>query len=222
MARARGDTTMRLERIGRRMLWGRGVVAAGALALVAAGCCHLCGGKPAGQPLFNGKDLTGWEATGNASWSVEDGCLVGRQGPEGAAGDLFTAGEYDDFEVTVTFKMNWPGNSGVWFRYQAPDKAYQADILEYENPVCYAGTLYCPGKMFLSMNEDPSTVNRDSWNTIKILAQGSHIVITLNGVVTGDVHDDTFATGKIGFQIHAGDAFKDMRITVREVVLRPL
>ena len=30
--------------------------------------------------LFNGKDLTGWEATGNAKWVVEDGMLIGTQG----------------------------------------------------------------------------------------------------------------------------------------------
>ena len=202
-----------------RMWKTTGVVAA---ALAMSACCHCMRGEDAGRSLFNGEDLSGWVATGNATWTVEDGCLVGRQGPEGAAGDLFTEEEYGDFDLTVTFKMHWPGNSGVWFRYQAPDKAYQADILEYTNPVCYAGTLYCPGKMFLSMNEDPDLVNRESWNTLTIRAQGDHLVIALNGVVTGDVHEDSFATGKIGFQVHAGDAFKDMAIIVREVNIRPL
>jgi 3-keto-disaccharide hydrolase len=213
---------MKLDRIGRWGVLARSAAVVVGLALAATGCARLCCRDTAGQPLFNGKDLSGWEATGNAAWSVEDGCLVGRQGPNGAAGDLFTEQEYDDFEVTVTFKMNWPGNSGVWFRYLAPDKSYQADILEYENPECYAGTLYCPGKMFLSMNEDPAIVNRDGWNTIKIRAQGDHLVITLNDVVTGDVHEDSFSRGKIGFQIHAGDQFKDMQITVREAVIEPL
>ena len=219
MAHHQGDTKMRLERIGRREFLGRGAGFAAGLSLATAGCAHVGGGASTARPLFNGRDLTGWEATGNAAWSVENDCLVGRQGPGNAAGDLFTVQEYDDFEVSVTFKMNWPGNSGVWFRYKDPDKSYQADILEYENPKCYAGTLYCPGKMFLSMNEDPTIVNRDSWNTIKIRAQGDHLVITLNGVVTGDVHDDSFASGKIGFQVHPGDEFKDMQITVREVLL---
>jgi len=178
--------------------------------------------EPAWTPLFNGKDLTGWVAEGNAAWAVEEGCLVGRQGPGNAPGDLFTEQEFGDFEVVVTFKMQWPGNSGVWFRYQAPDKSYQADILEYKNPVCYAGSLYCPGKMFLAMNEDPNIVNRESWNTLKVRAEGDHLVITLNDVVTGDVHEDSFDRGRIGFQIHPGDQFKDMQISVREVLIRPL
>jgi hypothetical protein len=192
--------------------------------------CACCGTRDVAKKpgdsewiaLFNGRDLSGWTEEGRAAWTVEDGCLVGTQGRNGAPGDLFTDGEYDDFELIVTYKMRWPANSGVWFRYQAPDKAYQADILEYENPECYSGTLYCPGKMFLAMNEDPDIVNREGWNTLKIRAEGDHLVITLNEVVVGDVREDSFARGRIGFQVHAGDNFKNMMITVREVLIRPL
>ena len=178
--------------------------------------------QPEWTPLFNGKDLEGWKARGNASWTVEEGCIVGRQGPDGASGDLFTEEEYDDFELLVSFKMHWPGNSGVWFRFQSDEKTYQADILEYKNPVCYTGSLYCPGVLFLALNEDPDIVKKDDWNTFKVRAQGEHLVVTLNDVVTADVQDKTSSRGKIGFQIHAGDDFKDMKIAVREIRVRPL
>ncbi|MDQ1257996.1 MAG: hypothetical protein QG656_2604 [Candidatus Hydrogenedentes bacterium] len=174
------------------------------------------------EPLFNGKDLSGWKAEGKATWGVEDGCLVGTQGPGNAPGDLFTEKEYGDFELTVTYKIQWPANSGVWFRYQAADKSYQADILEYKNPVCYSGTLYCPGKMFLCMNEDPALVKREDWNTMVIRAQGDHLTITLNDKVVGDVHEGSYAKGRIGFQVHPGDEFKDMKITVREMKIKTL
>ncbi len=219
---------MAAKKIERREFFRRGTGLVAGLSAVAAGCTRNrtgarpgAGGETAWRPLFNGEDLTGWQATGNASWTVEGGCIVGRQGPNGAAGDLFTEQEFDDFDLVVTFKMHWPGNSGVWFRYQAPDKAYQADILEYADPVCYAGSLYCPGKMFLALNEDPAIINRELWNTFKIRAQGDHLVVTLNEVVTADVHEDSFTRGRIGFQVHAGDAFKDMKIAVREVLIRP-
>ena len=178
--------------------------------------------EPEWVPLFNGEDLSGWKAIGNGAWTVERGNLVGRQGPEGAAGDLLTEQEFADFELMVTFKMRWPGNSGVWFRYQSPEKAYQADILETANPACYSGSLYCPGKMFLAMNEDPDLVNRDLWNTLIIRSEGSHTTITLNDTVVADANDDTTNRGRIGFQVHAGEPFKEMRITVREVLVRPL
>lgn len=201
----------------------RAVMVVGVMVLAA-----VCGGSFAADdaegwtPLFNGKDLTGWQPEGKAVWKVEDGCLVGVQGPNAAPGDLFTVKEYGDFEVSVTYKIQWPANSGVWFRYQAPDKSYQADILEYKDPECYSGTIYCPGKMFLAMNKDKSLEKKDDWNTLVIRAQGDHLVVTLNGVITGDVHENSFAKGKIGFQVHPGDEFKDMKITVREMKIREL
>lgn len=173
-------------------------------------------------PLFNGKDLTGWKPEGNAKWTVENGCLVGVQGPNNAPGDLFTEQEFGDFELKVVYKVQWPANSGIWFRYQTPEKAYQADILEYKDPVAYSGTIYCPGKLFLAANKDASIVKKDDWNTMFISAKGDHLIVKLNGTLTGDVHEGSMAKGRIGFQIHPGDEFKSMKITVKEIVLRNL
>jgi hypothetical protein len=172
--------------------------------------------------IFNGKDLTGWETSGQAKWVVENGTLVGTQGDDNAPGDLFTEKSYKDFVVSVTYRVEWPCNTGVWFRYQSPRIAYQADILEYKDPECYSGTLYCPGKMFLAMNTDKTLVDRDGWNTIKVRAEGDHIQIWLNEKQVADVHDDTSDSGKIGFQVHPGDVFGPMKIVVREIMLQEL
>ena len=172
--------------------------------------------------VFNGRDLAGWETGGNAKWVVENGLLIGTQGENNAPGDLFTKDTYRDFILSVTYRIEWPCNSGVWFRYQGPEKAYQADILEYKNPECYSGTLYCPGKMFLAMNTDKTLVDREGWNTIKVRAEGDHIQIWLNDKQVADVHDNTSDSGKIGFQVHPGAEFGPMKITVREVLLKPL
>ncbi len=181
-------------------------------------------GEKSDTKLFNGKDLTGWEATGNARWVVENGQLVGTQGDKNAPGDLFTTQSFRDFETTVTYRCEWPCNSGVWFRFQNPGKAYQADILEYKNPVAYSGSLYCPGysKLFLAINADPKLENHTGWNTMKIRAQGDHLQIWLNGRQTADVHDTRSDSGKIGFQVHPGAEFAPMKIVVREVLLKEL
>lgn len=172
--------------------------------------------------LFNGRDLTGWETTGGARWVVEDGLLIGTQGANYAPGDLFTTASFDDFEAIVTYRAEWPCNSGVWFRFQNPDKAYQADILEYKNPEAYSGTLYCPGKLFLARNLDKTLENRDGWNTIRIRAQGDHLQVWLNDKQVADVHDTLTDSGKIGFQVHPGAEFGPMKIVVREVALKKL
>jgi len=173
-------------------------------------------------PLFNGRDLTGWMTSGNAKWIVENGVLIGTQGQNNAPGDLFTEASYKDFLLVVTYRVEWPCNTGVWFRYQSPQKAYQADILEYKDPECYSGSLYCPGKMFLAMNTDKTLVDRDGWNTIKVQAEGDHIQIWINGQQVADVHDDTTDSGQIGFQVHPGAEFGPMKIIIREVLLKPL
>jgi hypothetical protein len=173
-------------------------------------------------PLFNGKDLAGWEPAGNAKWTVADGMLIGTQGENNAPGDLFTTQSFKDFELTCTYRAEWPCNSGIWFRYQSPQKAYQADILEWKDPVCYSGTVYCPGKMFIAMNTDKSLVNRDGWNTMKVRAEGDHLQVWLNGRQVADVRDNVTDSGKIGFQVHPGAEFGPMKIIVKEILISEL
>ena len=180
------------------------------------------GGDVGFVSLFNGKDLAGWEISGKCKWWVEGGQLVGTQGENFAPGDLFTKKTYDDFALRVVYRVDWPCNTGVWFRYQSPQQAYQADILEYKKPVAFSGTLYCTGKMFLAANEDKSLVDRDGWNTIEVRAEGDHIQTWINDHKIADVHDGATDTGKIGFQIHPGDQFGKMKVVVREILIKEL
>lgn len=173
-------------------------------------------------PLFNGKDLTGWKAEGGARWQVMDGLIVGRQGSKNEAGDLFTEKSFKDFELKVTFKVVWPANTGVWYRYQSAKQAFQADILEYKEPLALTGSLYCTGKMFLQTNTDKTLVNREDWNTFVIRAQGDHHQVFINERKVVDVRDDTSDHGRIGFQIHAGDQFEKMRVMIKQIGIREL
>jgi hypothetical protein len=167
-------------------------------------------------PLFNGKDLDGWKQQGAGIFKVEDGCLLGTQ-TDGKGGDLFATREFDNFECRFTYKMKWPGNSGVWFR----DK-YQFDILKYKKPVAFSGSIYCPGKLFITKNEDESIEKLDGWNEARIFANGDHIVVWLNGKKVGDCRDSTFAKGRIGIQVHGGEGAKNMQILIKRIEVRPL
>jgi len=177
------------------------------------------------ENLFNGKDLTGWKAEGGARWEVKDGLLVGRPGLDESPGDLFTKATYEDFELTVTYKVVWPANSGIWYRYQSAKKTYQADILEYKDPIAYSGTLYRPGRpgeLFLAINDDRKLVNKEGWNTMVIRAEGDHHVIRLNGTQVADVRNREISSGRIGFQVHGGSEFANMQIIVKHVRIRKL
>ena len=171
-------------------------------------------------PVFNGKNLDGWDVVGNAKAEVVDGVLIcAQKTPSG--GNLLTKAKYDNFELRFTYKIVWPANSGVWFRY-AQGKGYQFDILKYKKPVAYSGTLYCPGKLFLTRNLDEKLEKRDGWNDGQIYANGDHLILWLNGKKVGECRDTTHTTGLIGFQIHGGGGFKNMKVMLKRMEIRTL
>ena len=66
--------------------------------------------------LFNGKDLTGWIGRGDGKWSVDkEGNLVTENGDKKQYGYLCTTKDYKDFDLTVEFKQESNGNSGLFF-----------------------------------------------------------------------------------------------------------
>ena len=172
------------------------------------------------KSIFNGKDLAGWRTTGTAIFKVEDNCLVGTQ-TDGKGGDIWTDAEYDNFELRVTYRVVWPANSGFWFRHDGR-KGYQYDVLKYKNPVAFSGTLYCPGKMFITKNLKESLENRDGWNEARIRAMDDDLTLWLNGTRTGNCKDNTLAKGRIGIQIHPGNGFKGMQMVVKKMEIRAL
>jgi type 1 glutamine amidotransferase len=83
------------------------------------------------RPLFNGKDLDGWEPRGDCTWTVlPGGILYGARTPgekapatEKAYRDwryvqawLYTKAEYDEFDLHVEYLLPPRGNSGVSIR----------------------------------------------------------------------------------------------------------
>lgn len=71
------------------------------------------------KPLFNGKDLTGWDGDPRL-WSVKDGVIRGETTAENVAkGNTFIIwkdGTLKDFELRLSFRMNATNNSGIQYR----------------------------------------------------------------------------------------------------------
>src|SRR5215203_6708130 len=76
-----------------------------------------------GQPLFNGKDFTGWkQLNGKAKFTVENGEIVGRTVFGEANSFLTTEKGYKDFVLEFEYKVDSAMNSGVQFRSESkPD-----------------------------------------------------------------------------------------------------
>jgi hypothetical protein len=177
------------------------------------------------KSLFNGKDLDGWKASNtDAIWKVEDGCLMGTQ-TTGKGGDLFTTDQWDNFELRFTYKVAWPANTGIWYRTDPARAAgYQFDILKWKSPATFSGALYFPGckTTFAFTNLEESIENRDDWNEGVVYANGDRLIHWLNGKMIGEARDKTFAKGSVGIQVHPGDGFKNMKILVKKIEIRPL
>ena len=180
--------------------------------------------KPGWTPLFDGKTLNGWAPIGHARWEARDGAIIGRQGAGGEAGELMTTGQWKNFDLELEWRMKWPGNSGIWFRYSNAKSAYQADIIdEASYPGVLSGSLYCAGKMFIAENRDPASVKKDGWNRMRILAHGDEITVEQNGKRVIHLRDATFpGPGSVGIQVHPGKKYDGMEAHVRRIRIRPL
>jgi len=72
------------------------------------------------EPLWNGKDLTGWKTSGDADWKTQDGALAGKLQKRGFAA-LATATPLSEFTMRVVFKSGVEGKAGLSFGAAAPD-----------------------------------------------------------------------------------------------------
>lgn len=183
-------------------------------------------------PLFNGRDLDGWAATGSALWRVEDGVIAGGQdGDPKHAGVLGTKATYRDFELSLDFLIDEHGkyNSGVYLRNDpgsTGQAAYQVNIGRAAAGEFCGGIVVRKGKgiEWLSKGDETDAVRKPlAWNTLRILAKGPHLVVTLNGVTVADVVDPApserslqkgvIALQTYGAEGHAGFVkFRNLRI----------
>ena len=85
--------------------------------LVAAGAGAAAQTGGGFTTLFNGKDLSNWNVTGNADWRVADGIIEATK----ARGFLLTKESYTDFELRADVWTTPDSNGGVLFRITKPD-----------------------------------------------------------------------------------------------------
>jgi hypothetical protein len=189
-------------------------VTAVALALVLAGFTSFESSQVSAQAggwttLFDGKTLKGWNMVGDANWEVVDGAVQASRG----SGFLVTPMPYGDFQITLEFWVDDDANSGVFMRCSDLKMinamtAYEAQIFDKRpDPAYRTGSLVFVSKPAAMINTG------GKWNTYDITAQGSRLMVTLNGTRTVDVQDAKHARGPIALQRTAGIVkFRNVRI----------
>jgi len=158
--------------------------------------------QPKWVSLFNGKDLSGWFVHGKATWSVQDGILVG----EGGMGHIYTDATCSDFEAKGIFRISGTNsNSGFYFRANQPADNPDAFPRGYEAQICnnqeaYTGWLWKPGKPTGKATE---LLTKDGeWFSYRIKAVGSHIEFWINDKPVMTYDDKKFTSGHFAIQGH--------------------
>lgn len=165
------------------------------------------------KKLFNGKDLTGWTVHGTEKWYVENGEIVCESGPEKEYGYLATNDKYKDFELTLEFKQEADGNSGVFFRSSLDGTKISGWQVEVAPPGNDTGGIYeSYGRGWLEKipDEKEKFLNMGEWNKMRIRVEGDRVTTWLNGNQMVDMQDEKIgaANGVIALQIHDGGGIK--------------
>jgi hypothetical protein len=219
------------------------MAAAAAMLVFLAGCASAPT-APAGtrgaadetRALLASPTLEGW--TGDlVGWTLKDGVLS--CGPNGQA--IYAPGEWSDFELSFSFRLEPGANNGIAIRAPGTgDAAYEGMEIQVldDGHEKYArwlkdwqrhGSVY---GLVASSGAREAMRPAGEWNDETITARGRRITVTLNGktVVDADVEaalragppsgkdhpGARRASGKVGFLGH-GD-----RVDFRDVRIRPL
>lgn len=176
------------------------------------------------QRLFNGKDLSGWTIHGTEKWYVEKETLVCESGPDKQYGYLSTDKTYKDFELTLQFRQEANGNSGVFFRSSIEGVKISGWQVEVAPPNQHTGGIYESygrGWLIRPKQEDEKWLNPGEWNKLKIKVVGGAVTTWLNGRQLIALKDDKIAAanGFIALQIHDGGGIK---VRWKNIRIKPL
>jgi len=174
-------------------------------------------------PAFNGRDLSGWQRSAGTSWAVKSGRIIGT--PSDKPATLWTKAEYDNFLLAVTFRATWPIRAGIQLRGSRAKRGPRIEITEPsgKNKIrAYTGSVMLPGKGLALTNLREDLVDRESWNTRSVKAEGKRIQVWLNGEEIGAVQTEGPEKGRIGLYIGKQAASESAELAVREVLIQPL
>lgn len=170
--------------------------------------------KPKQESLFNGKDLAGWDVYGTELWYVKDGELICESGPDKEYGYLGTRKYYNDFDLSLEFKEEANGNSGVFIRSYIKKgveiSGWQVEVAPPGHDTGGIYESYGRGWLYQIPDEKETILKKDDWNSMRIKIVGDKVTTWLNGEIMTDLTDGKIGQGKgrIMLQIHSGGGIK--------------
>lgn len=165
-------------------------------------------------PLFNGKNLDGWEQYGGkATYVAKNNELVGTSVINTPNSFLCTDRPYGDFILEFEFSDDPALNSGVMFRAQWRQNKDIRRVYGYQmeidpSPRAYTGGIYDEARRgwLYPLHYNPPALKaykQAGWNTARIEAVGNELRTYINDVPVSNMVDDVDASGMICLQVHS-------------------
>jgi hypothetical protein len=189
-----------------------------------AGCAGTRNANDGSVSLFNGKNLDGWVVHGTEKWYVEKGDLISESGPDKQYGYLATTGQYKNFDLTLEFKQEANGNSGVFFRSSFEGTkitGWQAEVAPLGQHSGGIYESYGRGWLIQPVADLEKMLKPGEWNTMRVKVMGDEVRTYLNGTEMIYLKDAKIgaANGQIALQIHDGGGIK---VRWRNIRVKPL
>jgi cell division septation protein DedD len=138
------------------------------------------------EPLFNGKDLTGWEPVNNpdrSKWVVQDGTLFNQD----RGSNIRTTRKFEDFKLHIEVNCPEKCNSGIYLRgrYEIQVGSEGGTLPSHEMGAVYG---YFPAAVAMPLGSG-------EWQTFDITLVGRNVTVIRNGV---KIHDNQEIPGITG------------------------
>ncbi|ULQ58058.1 DUF1080 domain-containing protein [Flavihumibacter rivuli] len=180
--------------------------------------------KDGWELLFNGKDLKGWHTYGKSTvgnaWQVADGVLFldasNKQNWQTVGGgDIVTDGVYENYHLSLEWKIAANGNSGIIFNVQEDPSKYmyawntgpEMQVLDNNGHPDAKIIKHRAGDLYDLISCSRETVKpAGEWNKAEIIQDKGKLELRLNGVtvVSTSIGDDGWRN------MIAGSKFKTM------------
>jgi hypothetical protein len=165
------------------------------------------------RPLFNGRNLDGWQLRDGGRWEVSQGAILAA----GGHGIHYAPGEFSDFDLLAVIRTHNHVNSGIFLRgspHKSANRGFEVQIYSPPDAVYPTGSIYGQTRALIHTDHD------NQWTLLRIVVANDTVTTYLNGekVAQGPVPSTVPAQGRIGLQIHLDNA----SIECKEIKILPL
>lgn len=153
--------------------------------------------------LFDGDSFNGWEKLAGSGWIIKDGQLIAEGSSGGKQKDIITTDQFENFELSVEFKISKLTNSGIKYLVTDTYPGHEGTFLGLEYQIVDDVNYKYPERRIyrttsslydLIPADKKDVISINKWNSARIIVKENHIEHWLNGrmVVNYDRSSEDF------------------------------